>query len=87
MQQQTNINEKDAMMDLLMQEKEIMKVYGSYMPEGSTTDFRGLLSNNLKVLEAQQLELFFKMKDKGYYQVKDAKQQDINDTKNQYSGS
>ena len=59
-----NLNEKDSMIDLINQEKEIMKAYGSFIPEGSSTDLRGLLHNNLKAVESQQFELFEKMRQK-----------------------
>ena len=75
-----SFNEKDALMDLLMQEKEIMKVYGSFLPEGSSPEIRGLMNNNLKMIEMLQFELFNRMQQKGYYQVKDAKKQDIQQT-------
>lgn len=70
------LNEKDSLIDLIIQEKEMMKVYGTFIPEGSTTDFRGMLTNNFRIIESEQFELFDKMKQKGYYQVKDAQQQD-----------
>ncbi|HHU43229.1 MAG: spore coat protein [Bacillota bacterium] len=75
-----SLSEKDALMDLLMQEKEIMKVYGSFLPEGSTAEIRGLMSNNLKMIEMLQFELFNRMQQKGYYQVQSAKKQDVQQT-------
>lgn len=71
------LNEKDCMMDLIMQEKEMMKVYGSFIPEGSTTDLRGMLTNNFRIIESEQYELFDKMQQKGYYKTKNAQTQDI----------
>ncbi len=72
------LNEKETLIDLLIQEKEMMKVYGTFIPEGSTTDIRGMMTNNFKVIESEQFELFDKMKQKGYYKVKDAQSQDKN---------
>ena len=82
-----NINEKDSLSDLLMQEKEIIKVYGTFLPEGSTCQLRNILKKNMDVVSQQQYEIFSAMKDKGYYQVNDAETKQINDAKKQYSKS
>jgi spore coat protein CotF len=38
-----NLSEKDSINDLLIQEKEMIKVYGTYLPEGSTSQLRNIL--------------------------------------------
>lgn len=72
------LNEKETLIDLIIQEKEMMKVYGTFIPEGSTTAIRGMLTNNFKVIESEQFEIFDKMNKKGYYKIKDAQAQDKN---------
>lgn len=79
------LNDQDALMDVLMQEKDIMKVYGTFLPEGSTAQLRSILQGNMETIAKQQFELFQKMQSKGYYSLKDAKTQAINDVKNTYS--
>lgn len=82
-----NINEKDSLSDLLMQEKEIIKVYGTFLPEGSTTQLRNILKKNMDVVAQQQYEVFNAMQSKGYYQLKDAEDKQINEAKKQFSQS
>lgn len=79
------INEKDTLSDILMQEKDIIKVYGAFIPEGSTAEIRTVLKNNMDVIANQQFKVFETMKTKGYYQVKMAPATDVTDAKNMYS--
>ena len=79
------INEQDSLSDLLMQEKDIMKVYGTFLPEGSTVKLREILQKNLDIVAKQQFEVFEAMKEKGYYTVKDAKSQEIEEAKKSFS--
>ena len=80
-----DMNEKDSLSDLLMQEKEIIKVYGTFLPEGSTTQLRNILKKNMDVVAEQQYEVFNAMKNKGYYETKSAEDTMINETKKMYS--
>lgn len=80
-------NEKDTLSDILMQEKEIVKVYGSFLPEGSTAEIRTVLSNNMDKVANQQFQVFEAMKTKGYYQVKNAPQNEVNETRSTFSQS
>ncbi|MGI6701308.1 MAG: spore coat protein [Christensenellales bacterium] len=79
------LNEKDTMSDILMQEKEIIKVYGTFLPEGSSAEIRTVLSNNMDVIANQQFQVFEAMKNKGYYKIKMADANEINQTKTTYS--
>lgn len=78
------INEKDSLSDILIQEKEMVQLYGTFLPEGSTAEIRTILKNNMDTISKQQFQVFEAMKTKGYYQVKDAKQNDINQTKGNF---
>ncbi len=80
------LNDKDALMDVLMQEKDIMKVYGTFLPEGSTAELRGIIEGNMMSIAKQQFDLFQKMQSKGYYPLKDAKTQAINELLSTYAG-
>lgn len=79
------LNEKDTLSDILMQEKEIVKVYGTFLPEGSTAEIRTVLQNNMETIANQQFQVFEAMKTKGYYNLKNADVNEINQTKNQYT--
>jgi len=80
-----NITEKDSLSDLLMQEKDIIKVYGTFLPEGSSTQLRNILNKNMDVVAQQQFEVFQTMKNKGYYEAKSADSDSINETKKTFS--
>lgn len=80
-----HINEQDSLSDLLMQEKDIMKVYGTFLPEGSTVKLREIMQKNLDIVAKQQFEVFEAMKEKGYYPVKEAKSQEIEEAKKTFS--
>jgi len=82
-----NFNEKDSLSDLLMQEKEIIKVYGTFLPEGSTSQLRNIIKKNMDVIACGQFDIFNEMKTKGYYNLKDAEEKQITETKKMYSKS
>ena len=80
-----NINEKDSLTDILMQEKEIIKVYGTFLPEGSTAEIRTVLRNNMDTVASQQFQVFEAMKSKGYYNLKMAEAADVTQAKSTFS--
>lgn len=80
-----NFNEKDSLSDLLMQEKEIIKVYGTFLPEGSTSQLRNILKKNMDVVSQQQYEIFNAMQNKGFYELKEAQDAQINETKKKFA--
>lgn len=82
-----NINEKDSLTDILMQEKEMIKLYGTFLPEGSTSQIRNIMKKNMDVVAQQQYQVFNIMKEKGYYDIKDAENKQINDVKSMFSKS
>jgi len=79
------INEKDSLTDILMQEKEIVKVYGTFLPEGSTAEIRTVLKNNMDTVANQQFQVFEAMKGKGYYNLKMAESADVTQAKSSFS--
>jgi spore coat protein F len=81
------INEKDSLTDILMQEKEMIKLYGTFLPEGSTSQIRNIMKKNMDVVAQQQYQVFNIMKEKGYYDIKDAENKQINDVKSMFSKS
>lgn len=79
------INEKDTLSDILMQEKDIVKVYGTFLPEGSSAEIRTVLKKNMETVANQQFQVFEAMKTKGYYNVKMADQTEVNQAKSSFS--
>lgn len=79
------LNEKDSLQDLLNQEKEIVKLYGTFIIEGSTTGLRKLLQENLLATAADQYKIYEDMKKRKYYSPKAAKTEDITEAKTMFS--
>ena len=82
-----SMNEKDALNDLLIQEKAIIQAYGTFLPEGSTPQIRNILKKNMDVVAQQQFDIFTSMQEKGYYEAKEADETEINEAKKQFAKS
>ena len=85
MNNNAQLNDQDIIDDLLTMEKQIISAYNTGITEASCQNLRQTLTSNL--LETQQLQytIFDTMKKKGWYQTKDAQDQDVNNAKNKYS--
>ncbi len=85
MNNNAQFNDQDIMDDLLTMEKQIISAYNTGITESSCQNLRQTLTSNL--LETHQLQhtIFDTMKKKGWYQTKDAQDQDVNNAKNKYS--
>lgn len=79
------LNEKDTLQDLLTQEKEIIKLYGTFISEGSTNEIRKLMQENLLATAADQFKIFEDMKKRKYYNAKAAKSEDITEAKKMFA--
>ena len=86
MNNNVQLSEQDIMNDLLTMEKQITSAYNTGITEASCQNLRQTLTNNL--VETQQLHytIFDTMKKKGWYQTKDAEDQDVNNAKNKFTG-
>lgn len=79
------MNVKDSLTDILMQEKDIVKVYGTVLTEGSNNEVRSVIEKNMKVIAGQQFEVFENMQQRGFYPLKMAETAEINETKQNFS--
>ncbi|SHJ07850.1 spore coat protein [Lutispora thermophila] len=79
------LTDQDIMNDLLAMEKQIASAYNTGITEASCQNLRKTLTDNL--LDTQQLQytIFDTMKRKGWYQTKDAQDQDVNNAKSKYT--
>lgn len=84
MYQQTNFTEQELLNDLLNQEKQMVTSYASFLTEASCHNLRKLLSNQLTQTSHDQFQIFEQMRDKGYYQSKDASDKDVQHVKSTY---
>jgi len=84
MQHHTNLSEKDLLNDLLNQEKQMVTSYATYLTEASCHNLRKLLSNQLSQTSHDQYQVFEQMREKGYYQGKDASDQEVQQVKTNF---
>lgn len=69
--------EKDLMHDLLATEKQTISAYSTGITETSCQNLRNTLVNNFKNAEDIQYKVFDAMKQKGWYQTKDAEDNEV----------
>jgi spore coat protein CotF len=79
-----NLSEQDLLNDLLNQEKQMVTSYATYLTEASCHNLRKLLSSQLSQTSHDQYQVFEQMRDKGYYQGKDASDQEVQQVKSNF---
>ncbi len=82
MTHQPSFSEKELMHDLLATEKQVIGAYSTGMTESSCLNLRNTLEKNFKNVEQVQYEIFNAMQQKGWYQVKDAPANEVQQLKN-----
>jgi spore coat protein F len=75
------MGEKEILTDILNTEKDIIKVYSSAVTESSCANMRQVLLRNITQTADDQFNVFNVMVNKGYYQTKDAQDQDVQQAK------
>lgn len=75
-----SLNEKDALLDMLESEKQLMTIYTTALFEGSTKSMRKNFSENLIAVADDQFCLFTQMSSRGYYEPKPAQKNMIDET-------
>ena len=76
----TQLNEKDAILDLLESEKQLMSFYTTALFEGSTKSIRKNFSAHLNSVAENQYCLWNQMSTRGYVQPAPAQKQMIDQT-------
>ena len=74
---QSGLSEQDLLADLLNQEKQLLSAYTVALQESTCPQLRKLLINQFHQTSKDQFELFDQMRQKGYYQSKDATDTEI----------
>ena len=67
--QETTLNEKDALQDMLDTEKLLLNYYSVALTEGSCKPFRKEILKNYTASAETQFNVFEQMLSRGYYQV------------------
>lgn len=84
MHQQPNLSEQDLLNDILNQEKQLMSSYATYIQEASCPNLRKILTNQFNQTSQDQYQVFDQMRQKGYYQTKDAGDQEVQQAKQNF---
>lgn len=79
-----NLSERDLLNDLLNQEKQLMSSYATYIQEASCHNLRKLLAGQFTQTSHDQYQVFDLMRQKGYYQIKDASDEDVQQVKSSF---
>jgi spore coat protein CotF len=79
------LNEKDSLQDMLNLEKALVKIYSTAITEGCSKGFRTLIKDNLSGVIDDQIEVFFMMKEHGYYQVESAMESALAEQKQKFN--
>ncbi len=79
-----NLNEQDIVNDLLIFEKQITSAYNTGITESSCPNLRQTLTDSLTASQTVQYQVFDAMKKHGWYETKDATDQEVNNTKQKY---
>lgn len=80
----TQLNEKDAILDMLESEKQLMSFYTTALFEGSTKSVRKEFTSHLTSVAENQYCLFSQMSTRGYYTPTPAQKQMIDQTNEQF---
>lgn len=79
------LNEKDSLTDILMAEKELVKIYAEAITEGAGRSFRSTVKSNMEGAVADQFAVFSAMSKQGLYETKPAPKQATDETKQTFS--
>ncbi|OPJ57973.1 spore coat protein [Clostridium oryzae] len=85
-----NLSDQDILHDLLTTEKQVISAYSTGITETSCENLRNTLVNNFKAAEDIQYKVFDAMRQKGWYNIKQAPDnevQQLKDKSNQMMGS
>lgn len=80
-----NWDDQRMINDLLSTEKHMAGEYGTLITEGSTQQFRDLLTHNMQTTLQDQFEVFTQMSNRGWYPTKPAQQPEIQTAKQKFA--
>lgn len=77
MQNTANFTEKEILNDVLASEKQLINAYGTYLAESTCENLRTELTKILNDKQQIQYQVFDTMRQKGWYNVKNANINDV----------
>ena len=81
---QRSFTEKELMNDLLTSVKQVCSAYNVGITESSCTNLRTHLTNCLNDTQQIEYQIFDAMKQRGWYQIKKAQSQDVQNAKTKF---
>lgn len=84
MQQAMNLTEQEIMNDVLSSEKQIISAYGTFLAESTCENLRSEMAKIINDKQQIQFEIFDTMKQKGWYNVKNANLNDVQTASQKY---
>ena len=84
MQQAMNLTEQEIMNDALSSEKQIISAYGTFLAESTCENLRSEMAKIINDKQQIQFEIFDTMKQKGWYNVKNANLYDVQTASQKY---
>lgn len=81
---QSNLSEQELMNDALAAEKQLLSSYSTYIAEASCPNLRNELNKIISDTQQMQYSLYKAMEQKGWYQVKSAKLQEVQQAVDKY---
>ena len=79
------MNDVELLNDMLITEKNMIKNYSTFITETSCPEMRQVLTNNMTETARDQYNVFDTMRQKGYYQLKDAPSAEVIEAKQKLS--
>jgi len=83
--QNNQLNEKDAIQDILFAEKSLVKMYGTAITESSGKPVRTAVKSLLSTAIADQYSVYSAMNDFGYYEPAPADKAVIDEQKDKFT--
>ncbi|WP_138205528.1 spore coat protein [Haloimpatiens lingqiaonensis] len=82
MTNQPSFTEQELMQDILATEKQVISAYGTGITESSCPNLRNVLVDNFSRTQDIQYKVYDAMRQKGWYQTKDAQDNEVQQAKN-----
>ena len=83
--QDITLNEKDSLTDVLIMEKQLVKLYAMAITEGCSAGFREVVNDNLNQAVKSQFDTFLLMTDNDYYRVHTAPESAVEKVRGAFS--
>ena len=84
MQNQGTLSERELLNDALYSENKLINAYGTYLAEATCQNLRNEIDKIIAETQQVQFEIYDAMKQRGWYQTKNAQLQDVQQATQKY---